>query len=439
MLRIRRALAPILIAAAFISALAIACTSDDEEVAPDPAAQATAAAPAEPIRIVTSTGIIGHLAEQVAGDAAVVYSVIPAGADVHSFSATTGDIREIAEADVVIVNGYNLEESTLATIFEHTPEGAKIIVAMAGIEPLEGGHGHHGHEDEHGHMDEDEHGHEDEDEHGHEDEDEHGHEDGDDDAHEDKDDDAHEDKDDHAHEDGDDDAHEDEDDHAHEDEDDHAHEDEDDHADEDGHDDAHEDEDDHGHMDEHGHDVKAPAGAELAIADGDPHAWLSVPHVMVYVRNIADGLAEADPDNAAGYRERAEAYLAVLQDLDDEVRAAIESIPQERRVLIVYHDAFQYFAVEYGLELAAAVLPGNPSQQASAAAVAEIIEVVAGRDVGAVYREPQFAADALEAIAEEAGVEVLVLYSGAFAGEVNTYVDLMRWNAQSLVEGLGGG
>ena len=147
----------------------------------------------------------------------------------------------------------------------------------------------------------------------------------------------------------------------------------------------------------------------------------------------------ADPDNAAAYRERADAYLAELQQLDEEVRTAIAGIPQERRVLIVYHDAFQYFAAEYGLELAAAVLPASPSQQASAAAVAEIIDIVGDRQVGAVYREPQFAASALEAIAEEAGVRVLTLYTSAFTDEVDSYVELMRENAKALVDGLGGG
>ena len=185
--------------------------------------------------------------------------------------------------------------------------------------------------------------------------------------------------------------------------------------------------------------TEAPEGAELAVADGDPHMWLTVPNAMAYVRNIADGLAAADPDNAAAYRERSEAYLAELRALDEEVRAALSEIPPERRVLIVYHDAFQYLAVEYGFELAAAVLPGSPTQQASAAAVAETIELVAEHGVGAVYREPQFAADVIEAIAEETDVEVLVLYSGAFTEEVNTYADLMRFNARSLVAGLGGG
>ena len=284
------------------------------------------------LQVVASTGIIAHFAEQIAGEDADIVAVIPAGADAHSFSATTTDIRNISAADIVIVNGFNLEEGALGTIFEHLPDDARLVVAAEGVDPLEGGH----HEEEE------------------------------------------------------------------------------------------EDEED-------------AAGGGIATADGDPHMWLTVPNAMVYIRNIANGLVAADPDNASAYREREEAYLAELQALDEEVRATIAGIPPERRVLVVYHDAFQYFAAEYGLELAAAVLPASPSQQASAAAVAEIIDIVAGRNVGAVYREPQFAAAALEAIAGEAGVRVLTLYSGAFTDEVSTYIEAMRANAKALAEGLGGG
>ena len=366
--------APIpLLAVALIAGAILAC-GDDDDAAP---------AEGEPLNVVASTGILAHFAEQIAGDDADVVAVIPAGADTHTFSASTRDIRNIAAADVVIVNGFNLEEGALDTIFEHIPDDARLVIAAAGITPLEGGH-----EEEDDHGDEDE---EEGEDHGDEDEGE-GH---------------------------DEDADEDE---------------GDDHGDEEA-----DEGDDHGHEEEDHEAAEAPAGAELAVADGDPHMWLTVPNAMVYVRNISDGLAAADPDNAAGYRARTEAYLAELQALDEEVRSIISGIPPERRVLIVYHDAFQYFASEYGLDLAAAVLPASPSQQASAGAVAEIIDIVAGRDVGAVYREPQFAADALEAIAEEAGVEVLVLYSGAFTDDVSSYVALMRWNARTLVEGLGAG
>ena len=315
--------------------------------------------------------------------------MIPPGADAHSFSPTNRAIRAVAAADLVIVNGYNLEESTLATIFEQLRDDAQLVVATTGIAPLEGGghhhHEHEGHDDEEGHEDEEGH---DEDEEGHDD-DEEGHDDD-------------------------------------EDEEGHDH-------DEEGHD-HDEDEDDHDDEER----MQVAAEHELAVADGDPHMWLTVPNAMVYVRNIANALVAADPDNAAAYREREAAYLAELQALDEEVRAAIAGIPQDHRVLIVYHDAFQYFAAEYGLELAATLLPGNPSQQASAAAVAEIIEIVGDRHVGAVYREPQFAAEAIEAIAQEAGVRALTLYSAAFTDEVDTYVKLMRANANALVDGLGG-
>ena len=381
--------------------LATACTGDDDDDGDGAATSepSPAAASGERLQVVASTGIIAHFAEQIAGDDADVVSVIPPGADAHTFSATTTDIRNISAADLVIVNGYNLEEGALGTIFEHLPDDAHLVIAATGINPLEGGH----HEDDHGDEDEDGHGDEDEDEDGHGDED------------------------------------EDEDGHGDEDEDEDGHGDED--EDEDGHGDEGEEGDDHGDEDEdedHHEEVEVDEEHELAVADGDPHMWLTVPNAMVYVRNITDGLAAADPDNAAAYRERGEAYLAELQKLDEEVRAAIAGIPQENRVLIVYHDAFQYFAAEYGLELAAAVLPASPSQQASAAAVAEIIEIVGDRQVGAVYREPQFAAAALEAIAEEAGVRVLTLYTAAFTDEVDSYVELMRENANALVEGLGG-
>ena len=322
----RRMIAPIALVAAVLTAGAILACGGDDGDDPDEAGR---------LQVVASTGILAHFAEQIVGDDADVVAVIPAGADAHSFSASTGDIRNISSADVVIVNGYNLEEGAIGTIFEHIPDDARLVIAATGIEPLEGGHDEGEEEDE--------------------------------------------------------------------------------------------------------EEVEAPTDAELAVADGDPHMWLAVPNAMIYVHNISDGLAAADPDNAAAYRERAEAYLAELQALDEEVRSIIGGIPRERRVLIVYHDAFQYLAAEYGLELAAAVLPASPSQQASAGAVAGIIEIVAEREVRAVYREPQFAADALEAIAEEADVEVLTLYSSTFTDDVNSFVELMRANAEALAEGLGGG
>lgn len=81
----------------------------------------------------------------------------------------------------------------------------------------------------------------------------------------------------------------------------------------------------------------------------DPHAWQSVPNARIYVSDIANALAAADPDDADFFRTQAKAYLEKLDTLDREVRDAVAKIPPERRRVISTHNAFGYFAAEYGI------------------------------------------------------------------------------------------
>ena len=120
------------------------------------------------------------------------------------------------------------------------------------------------------------------------------------------------------------------------------------------------------------------AADDLVTAPGDPHFWLSVPNAVRYVENIRDGLAAADPDHAEGYQSRAEEFIAELQALDAEVRSTLEAIPAEARKIVVFHDAYEYLAHEYGFEVAAAVAPANPNQETSAQAIAAIVDEVRG-------------------------------------------------------------
>lgn len=356
---------------AVLVALALAACGDG---GPDEGDDATARP-----RVVATTSILREFAERVAGDDASVTGIIPPGVDLHSFQPSTGVARDIAEADLLIVNGYNAEAGLLETVLENRRDGVPVIVAAAGLAVLEGGHDH----------DEDEH---DEEEDGH-DEEEHD-------------------------EDGDGD-------------------------DEGGH---HDEEEGH---DEEEHDHELPAGvSELVTAAGDPHLWLDVANAIGYVENIRDGLVAVDPERRAGYESRAATYVERLRTIDAEVREAVAQIPEERRLLVVYHDAFRYFAAAYGLELVAAMLPGSAGQEPSAGDVAAIVEAVREAAVPAVYAEPQFDAGVLELVAEESGARVLTLYSGAFdagsrgAGDapaVDSYEAMMRANAAALLDGLGGG
>ncbi len=76
----------------------------------------------------------------------------------------------------------------------------------------------------------------------------------------------------------------------------------------------------------------------------DPHAWQNVANTKIYIANIRDGLESVDPAGKAAYQANATAYLAKLDALDAEVRAAIAGIPEARRRIVTTHDAFGYFA-----------------------------------------------------------------------------------------------
>ena len=83
------------------------------------------------------------------------------------------------------------------------------------------------------------------------------------------------------------------------------------------------------------------------------------------------------------------------------------------------------------------MLPRGSGQEPSAAAVAELVELVRREGVPAVFREPQFASRAVEIVAKESGARVLTLLSAPLPGEAESYAELMRANARALVEGLG--
>ncbi len=170
---------------------------------------------------------------------------------------------------------------------------------------------------------------------------------------------------------------------------------------------------------------------------GNPHFWLNVRHAMHYVEVARDGLIRIDPQGEEEYRANAEAYLAELSALDEEVAEKMASIPPDRRKIVMHHDAFPYFAERYGLEVAAFVVE-SPGREPSAGEVAQLTKDIESLELPAVFKEPQFRSPILEMAAEEAGVELCTLYTGALDEEIDTYVKLIRYDADELVRCLGG-
>ena len=170
----------------------------------------------------------------------------------------------------------------------------------------------------------------------------------------------------------------------------------------------------------------------------DPHLWQDVRNGIAYVEIIRDTLIDVDPEGAAEYTANAAAYIDRLYALDAEITDTIAQIPPSQRTLVTTHDAFGYLANAYGLDIAGFVSP-NPAVEPSLAERKRLTETIRNLHVPAVFLEPNLAArsSTLVEIADEQGIRVCPIYGDAFSETVTTYIDMMRFNAQSLRDCLG--
>ena len=174
-------------------------------------------------------------------------------------------------------------------------------------------------------------------------------------------------------------------------------------------------------------------------SDADPHAWQAVANAKIYVANIRDALAGADPAGADVFRERAARYLADLDALDREVREAIDKIPPARRKVISTHDAFGYFAAAYGIAFIAPLGVSTESEP-SARDIARIIGQVRAAKIPAVFLEKNGDDRLVGRIAAETGAAIGgTLVSDSLTGEKGdapTYVAMVRHNVKALTSAL---
>lgn len=165
----------------------------------------------------------------------------------------------------------------------------------------------------------------------------------------------------------------------------------------------------------------------------DPHLWHDVGNAMAYVELIRDTLIDADPAGVRDYRRNAADYLARLERLDRYVRRQIRAIPRDRRQLVTTHDAFGYLGKAYGIRIAGFVTP-NPAVEPSLADRRKLLRTIRDLRVPAVFLEPNLAtrSSTLEEVARDEGVAVCPIYGDALDDHVTSYVELMRFNADTL-------
>jgi manganese/zinc/iron transport system substrate-binding protein len=178
----------------------------------------------------------------------------------------------------------------------------------------------------------------------------------------------------------------------------------------------------------------------------DPHVWFDVSLWMKAVEQIRDRLAELDPGSADLYRRNAAAYLAELRELDRYVDGQAQRVPEERRVIITAHDAFNYFGEAYGFEVRG--LQGiSTAAEAGAGDVQSLARFIAENEIPAIFVESSVSSRTIQAVREAVrarGFDVEIggsLFSDAMGDPgtpEGTYVGMVRHNVDTIVEGLRG-
>ncbi len=174
----------------------------------------------------------------------------------------------------------------------------------------------------------------------------------------------------------------------------------------------------------------------------NPHLWTNPPMVRRYAEIVRDTLARLDPAGAAGYRERTDRYLARVDALGTALRAATATLPAERRKLLTYHDAYAYFAREYGWTVIGAIQVSD-FEDPTPREVAALIDQVRSEGVPAIFGSEVFPSPVLERIGIEAGVRYVdELRDDDLPGEPgdpgHSLLGLLQLDFVTMVRSLGG-
>lgn len=174
----------------------------------------------------------------------------------------------------------------------------------------------------------------------------------------------------------------------------------------------------------------------------NPHLWTDPTLVKVYADIILDTMIEVDPDSEDVYTENHAAFTALVDEFDVAVRASLDTVPEENRKLVTYHDAYAYFAETYGWTVVGAIQPADFGEP-TPSEVVELIQQIEVEGVPAIFGSEVFPSPVLEQVANETGAEYIDdLRDDDLPGEPgdaeHSWLGLMKFNFVTMTEALGG-
>jgi len=314
-----------LIPAAFLALGAPLAACSSEETANDGAST---------VNVVATTTILGDVAQRIVSCAdpeATVTTLMPIGADPHDFSASSTQVAEIVQADIVIANGLGLEAGLDDALDNAASDGAQVIEIADMVDPIPFGE----------------------------------------------------------------------------------------------------------HAGEHADDEKS----DEEHGDEDPHFWFDMNRMAMAAEIIGDEIAT---DNGQQYAECGREVADEIRAAEADVRALLESVPTDQRILVTDHDSLGYLAEAYGYEIAGTVIPaGTTLAEPSSAELADLVQVMKDEGVQVIFANTADPTALSDAVASEVGgdVQVVELYVGSLGepgSDGEDYLSMMRTNATLISNALNG-
>lgn len=177
------------------------------------------------------------------------------------------------------------------------------------------------------------------------------------------------------------------------------------------------------------------------ILGEDPHIWFSIRNYKKMANYVKDILVKNDPSNKLFYEENLKNYLAKLDEMDEYIKSEIAKINPNNRVLITAHDAFSYYAKDYGIKVYS-IQGISTVSEASIKDIENIAKFIADNKIKSVFVESSISDKSMLALSQAVknlGFSVELgntLYSDSMGKEVNTYLKVMKHNTDSIVKGL---
>jgi ABC-type Zn uptake system ZnuABC Zn-binding protein ZnuA len=174
----------------------------------------------------------------------------------------------------------------------------------------------------------------------------------------------------------------------------------------------------------------------------NPHLWTDPLYAIRYAAVIRDTMAEHDPANKAAYQANFTAFERRATTLSDALKRDQETIPDGKRELLTYHDAYAYFAKDYGWRVIGAIQPEN-FEDPTPREVAALIDQIKREQVPAIFGSEVFPSKVLEQIGKETGARYEDTLRdddlpGTPGDPEHSWLGLMRYDYQTMIRGLGG-